>query len=114
MIRRYLLLASPLVLACMFSSVTASASPLHSIAPVHAMFAKTTKTVKLSLRNTTQTPISLHAGEQSITVEAGKTVPVNLPAGTRITTAATTDKHPAGTLIIEVSTGLNGATVDLN
>ncbi|HZY62136.1 MAG TPA: hypothetical protein VFE38_06370 [Edaphobacter sp.] len=113
MVRRYLLLASPLVLACMFSSVTASASPLHSLAPVHAMFAKT-KTVKLSLRNTTQAPISLHAGEQNITVEAGKTVPVDLPAGTRITTAEATGKHPAGTLIIEVYTGLNGATVDLN
>lgn len=112
MIRRYLLLASPLALACLFSTAT-YASPVHGLVPTHAMFAKT-KTVKLTLRNTTQTPISLRAGEQDITVEAGKTVPVALPAGTRITTAEATGKHPAGTLIIEVYSGLNGTTIDLN
>ena len=113
MIRRYLRLASPLALACLLSCPAMHASPVRGFVPAHAMFGKT-KTVKVELRNTTQTPIALHAGDQNITVEPGKTMTVSLPAGTRITTVGGTSKHPAGTLIIQVYDGLNGAIIDLN
>lgn len=112
MIRRYLL-ASPLVLACLLSSQAVYASPISNFAPVHALFARS-KTVKVDLRNTSSSSIELRVGDKIVTVEAGKTVTVDLPAGTRITTAAATDKHPAGTLIIEVYSALNGATIDLS
>jgi hypothetical protein len=113
MIRRYLL-ASPLVLACLFSSPVLHASVASSFTPDHAMFAKSVKTVKLVLRNTSSSPIELRAGEKIITVDAGKTATVELPAGTRITTNAATSKHPAGTVLIEVYSALNGATIDLS
>jgi len=113
MIRRYLLFASPLALVCLLSCPAIHASPVRGFVPAHAIFGKT-KTVKVELRNTTQAPIALHAGEQNITVEPGKTITLSLPAGTRITTARNTSKHPAGTLIIQVYSGLNGAVIDLN
>lgn len=113
MIRRYLLFASPLALACLLFCPEIHASPVRGFVPAHAIFGKT-KVVKLELRNATQAPIALHAGDQNITVEAGKTITVSLPAGTRITTAGDTSKHPAGTLIIQVYSGLNGAVIDLN
>lgn len=58
--------------------------------------------------------MELRAGETVITVAAGKTITVNLPLGTRITTNAATSKHPAGTLILEVYSALDGATIDLS
>ncbi len=118
-----------LVLAAAFSSSMVYAAPLGSIFhkdktttatssnsadvnSVHTMFAKS-KTVKLVLHNTSSSPMELRAGETIITVEAGKTVTVNLPPGIRILTNSATDKHPAGTLIIEVNSALNGVTIDL-
>jgi hypothetical protein len=76
------------------------------------MFAKS-KTVKFELRNTSASSMELRAGEKIITLEAGKTVTVKLPLGTRILTNAATDKHPAGTLIVEVNSSLDGVTIDL-
>lgn len=112
MIRRYLL-ASPLVLACMLFSQAVYASPISNFVPAHALFARS-KTVKVDLHNTSSSSIELRVGEKVITVEAGKTITVDLPAGTRITTATATDKHPANTLIIEVYSALNGATINLS
>ena len=62
--------------------------------PVHAMFGKT-KTVKLSLRNDSGAPVKLKAGETSMTLDAGKTMPVKLPEGTSITIEEATAEHPS-------------------
>lgn len=112
MIRRCLML-SPLVLDCLLSSQAVHASPISGFTSVQAMFAKS-KTVKFELRNTSSSPMELRAGEKIITVEAGKTVTLSLPLGTRILTNVTTEKHPAGTLIVEVNSALNGVTIDLS
>jgi len=81
---------------------------MHS--PVHAMFAKS-KTVNLALRNDSGSPLELKVGDKVMSLDAGKTVALKLPEGTRIVVNAAAPKHPAGELIAEASTDLDDTTV---
>ncbi len=116
MIRRYLL-AAPLAVACLFSSQAVYASPVGNFTPAHAAFARSmfskSKTVKLSLRNESSSTMDFRAGDKIFTVEAGKTVTVDVPPGTRIVSNSATTTKPAGTLIVEVSSNLGGSTIIL-
>jgi hypothetical protein len=69
------------------------------------------KTVKFSLRNDSATAMELKVGDNVMTIDAGKTVTLNLPVGTRILTNAATTTHQAGSVITEVSRVLNNSTV---
>ena len=95
------LLASPAVYA---------ATSVHS--PVRAMFGKT-KNVKLTFLNDTGSPMELKAGEEIIKLEAGKPTTVSVPNGTRVTSNTATSTHQVGSLITEVNTALNGATIHI-
>jgi phosphosulfolactate phosphohydrolase-like enzyme len=95
------LLASPAVYA---------ATSVHS--PVHAMFGKS-KTIKLTFLNDTSSPMEVKAGEEVIRLEAGKPTVVNLTPGTRIVSTTATSTHEAGSLIAEVTSSLNGATIHI-
>ena len=97
--------------ACAAGTALPASAAVH--VPVHAMFGKT-KTVKLSLRNDSGAPIKLKAGETSMTLEAGKTMPLKLPEGTSITIEEATAKHAAGSVLTQVSSNLEGATVVIN
>ena len=67
------------------------------------MFAKN-KTVKFSLRNDSGASLQLKVGDQIVSLDAGKTVALKLPVGTRILVNAATAKHQAGDLVAEAST----------
>lgn len=95
------LLASPAVYA---------ATSVNS--PVLAMFGKS-KTIKLTFLNDTGSPMEVKAGEEIIKLESGKPTVVNLAPGTRIVSATATEKHEAGSLIAEVTSQLNGATIHI-
>ena len=82
-------------------------------APVHAMFAKV-KMVKLNVRNDSGAPLKLKAGDTSMTIEAGKVMPLKLAEGTSITIEEATAKHEAGSVLTQVSSSLEGATVVVN
>lgn len=112
MIRRTIF-AAPIAVACLFASQVLYASPINITAPVNAMFARS-KMVKFQLHNSSSSPMELKAGDQIVTLKAGETVHLNLAAGTRIVTNSATNTHPAGTLVLEVSTGFDGSTVTLN
>jgi hypothetical protein len=112
MIRRSVLIA-PIAIACLLASQALYASPINIIAPANAMFARS-KTVKFQLHNASSSPMELKAGDKVMTVKAGETIHLDLAAGTRIVTSAASDTHPAGTLVLEVSTGFDGSTVTLN
>jgi len=80
--------------------------------PVHAMFAKTkTNTVKLNLRNDSGTAMEIKVGDQVMTLDPGKPVSLKLEVGTRIVANTATPNHPAGSLIEEVISDHNGATI---
>lgn len=112
MIRRSLF-ATPVLVACLFAAQALYASPINMIAPANAMFART-KTVKFQLHNSTSSPMELKAGDKVITLKAGETLRLDLAAGTRIVTNSATATHPAGSLVLEVSSGFDGSTVTLN
>jgi hypothetical protein len=92
------------------TAVYAAPTSIHS--PVSAMFAKS-KTVKLNLRNDSSATMELKVGDNVVTLEAGKTLALNLPVGTRILANATTPTHAAGSLLAEVSSQLSDATIAL-
>jgi len=112
MIRRSLFIA-PLAVACLFISQAVYASPLNLVGPTHAMFSRS-KTVKFSLHNASATSMDLRAGDTVMTLKAGETLSINLPAGTRIVTNVATNDHPAGTLVLQVATAFDGTIVTLH
>ena len=70
-----------------------------------------TQTVKVSLRNDSRSPMQLKVGEQVMSIDAGKTVAVKVPVGTRIVVNAATSTHQAGELIAEATPALDNSTV---
>jgi hypothetical protein len=89
------------------------ATPAGVASPVHAMFRSQTKTVKLNVRNDSSVAIELKVNDQVMTVEAGKTLDLKVPVGTRIMANNTTPNHPAGSLITEVIKEQDGATISI-
>ncbi|WP_041597071.1 hypothetical protein [Granulicella tundricola] len=78
-----------------------------------AQTAKKGKTVKFTLQNTTKAPIALKSGDDQISLAAGESRAVKIPAGTRITTVADSSTGPSGTVVTEVTEDMGGATVNL-
>lgn len=105
--------AATLAAACILSTQAVYAAPSTITVPTHAMFGKA-KTVKLNLRNNSSAAIELRAGDSVMKLDAGQTLAVNLPAGTRILTNAATTNHQAGDLIVEVQSSLSGATIGIS
>ena len=106
------LLAVTVVASCLCSASPAvyAATAVHS--PVNAMFGKT-KTIKLTLLNDSTSPMEVKAGEEVVKLDAGKPVTLNLQPGTRVVYNTATSTQQAGSLIAEVSTSLNGATIHI-
>ncbi len=72
------------------------------------------KPVQFSVRNDCSSTLELKAGDQTITVEAGKTVKVKIPAGTKLITTKPTTHSEAGSVVVEVTDSLSGATVAIS
>lgn len=102
--------AAAIVATSLLASPVVHAAGINS--PVRAMFGKT-KTVKLVLMNDSGSPMEVKAGEEVIKLDAGKPVTLNLPEGTRVISNTTTQSSQAGTLIAQISTSLNGATIHI-
>ena len=80
--------------------------------PVHAMFGKTkSTTVKLNLRNDSGSAMEVKVGDKVMTLPPGKPVSLNLEVGTRIVANSATANHAEGSLIEEVISEHNGATI---
>lgn len=102
-----MLVVSPLLL----SQAVFAAPAAHPLS-LHAMFSKG-KLVDFNLRNDTSAPLKLKAGDSAITIDAGKTLPLKLAAGTSVTVEEATTDHPVGSVIALVSTQLSGATISI-
>ncbi len=88
------------------------AAPLSITTPIHASFGKS-KDVSISFRNDTTAPIELKVGENLMKVEAGKTLALHLPVGTKVMANTATPNLTAGSLIAQVDTYLSGATLSI-
>lgn len=107
---RRILATAVLVVSSLCASPAIFAAPAAMPMPVHAMFGKT-KMVTFNLRNDTATPLKLKAGDSLVTIDAGKTLNLKLPAGTNVTTEEASATHPAGTVITQVTNDLAGVTI---
>jgi len=88
------------------------AAPASISFPVHAMFTKAkSTTVKLSLRNDSGSPMEVKVGDKVMTLDPGKPVTLNVEVGTRIVANSATPNHAVGSLIEEVISDHNGATI---
>lgn len=109
MTTRHLFVSSIAALA-LVAAPAVHASPLSIKNPVHAMFSKD-KTVEISFRNDTSAPLELKVGDNVMKVEAGKTLALHLPVGTKVVANTATPNLAAGALIAEVAGYLSGATL---
>jgi hypothetical protein len=103
------------VLATTFvvASPSIYASPLAIGSPIHAMFAHN-KNVQISFRNDSTSTLELKVGDNVMSLPAGKTMSLKVPEGTRVITNTPTKNHEAGSLIVQVTTDLSGATVAIS
>jgi len=108
---RRLLVASFAALA--FTAAPAIyAAPLSIATPIHATYGKT-KMVQISFRNDSGAPLELKVGDSVMKVEAGKTINLHLAVGTRVLANTPTPNLASGSLIAQVDSYLNGATLSI-
>ena len=100
------------VLAAALAPCAAFASTIHITPATHAFFGN--KMVKFSIRNQTGAPIELKAGDQTVTLETGKTTQFKLAPGTQVVTSSTSGKREAGTIICQATPDMNDSTIVLN
>jgi hypothetical protein len=86
------------------------AAPVDTPKSVPVMFAKS-KTVKIALRNDSGATVELKVGDQIMSLDAGKTLALKVPAGTRIVRNNSAPNHAAGELLAEASSDLNNSTI---
>jgi hypothetical protein len=100
------------IAASLFAAPAIYAASASISSPVHAMFTKTkSTTVKLNLRNDSGSAMEVKVGEKVMTLDPGKPVSLNLEVGTRIVANSATPNHAVGSLIEEVISEHNGATI---
>jgi hypothetical protein len=94
-------------------ATSAIASPLAVHTPTtNAAFSPSRdRMVTVNLRNDSAEPITLNAGDNSVTLAPGKITPVRVAVGTRLTADNTTPHYAAGTLIVVVDANLDKATL---
>ncbi len=109
---RRMMCAISVTVASMFAAEAVYAAPATIPVPVHAMFSKT-KLVKFNLRNDSAVSMKVKAGESSMTIDAGKSVQVQLPVGTKVVADGDTTTHKSGDVLAQVSTSLSGVTIGM-
>ncbi len=98
------------LLSTVLTGAAASASPLVTHSPVHAMFGRT-KTVSFNLRNDTAGPVKIKAGDQEMTLQPGKITPVKLNLGEKVLLVDATPTQAAGAIVTTAQPALSDATV---
>lgn len=106
------LLVSSIAALALVATPALNASALSITSPVHASYGKT-KDVAINFRNDTSAPLELKVGDNLMKVEAGKTLALHLPVGTKVVANTATPNLTAGSLIAEVATYLSGATLSI-
>ena len=105
-----------LLLALALAAVSIpAAQPLFAAprAPFAASSSQTdhTKKVQMTLRNDSAAAMEFKVGDDVVSLDAGKSLALKIPVGTRICVNQTSATHQAGDLIALVSKTLDGATV---
>jgi len=108
---RRIVIAASMVMALAISAAPAvHASPVAVKSPVFAKFGKT-KMVSFSLRNDSQSTITVMAGSTALKLEPGKTVDTKVAVGDKVTMQDGSSAIPAGTVLASVTSDTGGTTI---
>ena len=88
------------------------AMPVAVHTPVHAMYSSE-KLVKFNLRNATDAPIKIKAGDAEMTLPPGKDVPVKLPVGAKVVVLEASTHYAEGSVLTVVYQELSNSTLAL-
>jgi hypothetical protein len=86
------------------------AAPVPMYSPIHAMYS-TGKLVKFNVRNATDTPIKVKAGDLEVTLPPGKDVPMKLPIGAKVVVEEASTHYVAGNVLTDVYAELSDSTL---
>ncbi len=89
------------------------ASPVAAPSPMHAMF-NGQKLVKFNLRNATDAPLKVKAGDVEMTLAPGQNVPLKLPVGSKIVVEEATAHYAQGSVLAVVTDDIIDVTARLN
>ncbi len=106
--------AAAVVFASLSATTTAFAAGRSGDTPAltYVGFAKT-KGIKLNLRNDSAAPMELKIGDNTLTLDAGKTIQIEVVAGTRIVADTASPAHQAGALIAQISKEMKDSTISI-
>jgi hypothetical protein len=98
--------------ASLLASEAMYAAPVARYSPMHAMYSRE-KLVKFNVRNATDTPIKVKAGDLEATLPPGKDVPFKLPVGAKVVVQEASTHYAPGSVVTEVYPELNDSTLIL-
>ena len=97
-----------------FGAQAMFASPLAALhTPVMAKMGKT-KMVTVKLQNSSQSALTLQAGDQKIVLAPGSMNAVKVAVGTQITNVDASGKYAAGDVVATVNSEMNGNMLTFN
>jgi hypothetical protein len=109
--QRTVLLTLSLAVVSLAAAHPLHASPRSLAAASSSVQADTGKKVQMTLRNDSAEPREFKVGEDVVPLDAGKSVVLKVPAGTRIVANKSYGSHQAGDLIMQVTKEFNGSTL---
>jgi hypothetical protein len=98
--------------ASLLASEAMYAAPVARYSPMHAMYSRE-KLVKFNLRNATDAPIKVKAGDLEVTLPPGKDVPMKLPVGTKVVVLEASTHYTPGSVVTDVYADLSDSTLVL-
>jgi methyl coenzyme M reductase subunit D len=108
-----LITTAAIVVAGLSVPAAVYAAPANRNTPMQVSFSKS-KTIKVALKNASDTAMQLKVGDRIVSLDPGKTVALKVEVGTRIEVGATAGKHQAGELLAEATSDLNNTTLTIN
>ena len=87
------------------------AAPLAAAAHSETSKPVKVKTINFHLRNDSQSPLTIQAGDQQMTIAPGKSAMLKLQEGTQVTTVNATAHVAAGAVLTMVTAQLDGNTL---
>jgi len=102
-----------MVLAAAMMTATAVHAQPPAFSPAAERATLKNKMVSFSLRNDGDATIGVKAGDEELTLQPGKTLPVKLAEGTQLVATNTTPSYASGSLIVVVSSMLSDNTLVL-
>ena len=107
------ILATSVTALALVSTTAVYAAPTSISSPVHAVYTNG-KMVKISFRNDSGAPLELKVGDNIMKVQTGATLSLKLPEGSKVIANTATPKLAAGSVVTEVASYLDGATLAIH